>query len=106
MCYLSREKYLIFGNKKNINESIRYDSDMYYISNCVNESQDVNTLTKKCRDIQGRYGIEVGYELQGNAKLSGEYVTVIYVNDTMEKIRYKLKYGMWFEIGLPQSHWL
>ena len=83
--------------QKNINESIRYDSDMYYISNCVNESQDVNTLTKKCRDIQGRYGIEVGYELQGNAKLSGEYVTVIYVNDTMEKIRYKLKYGMWFE---------
>ena len=83
--------------QKNINESILYDSDMYYISNCVNESQDVNTLTKKCRDIQGRYGIEVGYELQGNAKLSGEYVTVIYVNDTMEKIRYKLKYGMWFE---------
>ena len=83
--------------QKNINESIRYDSDMYYISNCVNESQDVNTLTKKCRDIQGRYGIEVGYELQGNAQLNGEYVTVIYVNDTMEKIRYKLKYGMWFE---------
>lgn len=83
--------------QKNINESIRYDSDMYYISNCVNESQDVNTLTKKCRDIQDKYGIEVGYELQGNAKLNGEYVTVIYVNDTMEKIRYKLKYGMWFE---------
>ena len=83
--------------QKNINESIRYDSDMYYVSNCINESQHANTLMKKCKRIQEEYGIEVGYELQGNAKLNGEHVTVIYVNDTMEKIQYNLKHGMWFE---------
>lgn len=38
--------------QKNINESIRYDSDMYYVSNCINESQHANTLMKKCKRIQ------------------------------------------------------
>lgn len=39
--------------QKNINESIRYDSDMYYISNCVNESQDDKYIDKEMQGYSG-----------------------------------------------------
>lgn len=81
--------------QKNINEYVQFENNIYYVSGCFDELDSAKKIMGYSDNVQKKYNIGVGYLLKDNAEIDNETVELIYLNDIMSKISYKLDSGAW-----------